>query len=144
MQWHCAEFGARAAHSQTMFVNCFDRIIGTRAGVRGKSKIIVRSQIQACRFGAGESVWQFFFFRREQILKYRNELTLFHLSHTQIANSLERPTPISRDAIFECDFCTWHTANRPIETITNPSIHISQIELLETVIKWHITLKICR
>lgn len=132
MQWHCAEFAARTTRSQTIFVNCFDRIIGTGAGVRGKPKIIVRSQIQAFRFCAGESVWK-------QILKSK-WVDTFHLSHAN-RNSLKCPTPISRNAIFECDFCTWHTANRTIETITNAPIHISHIELLETVIKWHITLK---
>lgn len=66
---------------------------------------------------------------------------VFFFNLTQRWNSLERPTVVFGDAIFECNFRARHTANRSIETIADAPVHISQIELLETVIKWRITLE---
>lgn len=58
------------------------------------------------------------------------------------ANSLECPTMIFGDAIFERDICSGHTAYRPIETISNTPINIPQIELLKAIIQFGVALHI--
>lgn len=53
---------------------------------------------------------------------------------------LKWPATISSNAILQCYLSTGHTADGPIETVTNATIHIAQVELLETIVQRYITL----
>lgn len=48
--------------------------------------------------------------------------------------SLECPTVILCDAIFKRNLCTGYAAYRLIETVTNTTVDIAQVELLEAII----------
>lgn len=56
VQWHCTQFGSWTACGQTIIVYRLNGIISAWTGICGESQIIIRSQIQAFRFCAGESV----------------------------------------------------------------------------------------
>lgn len=54
---------------------------------------------------------------------------------------LESPPIILRNPVFKNNFSTWYTAYWLVPTVSNPPVHIPQVETLKSVEQWHIALK---
>lgn len=54
---------------------------------------------------------------------------------------LKSPSIILCNPVFKNNFSTWYTAYWLVPTVSNPSVHIPQVETLKPVEQWHIALK---
>ena len=54
---------------------------------------------------------------------------------------LKSPPIILCNPVFKNNFSTWYTAYWLVPTVSNPSVHIPQVETLKSAEQWHIALK---
>jgi hypothetical protein len=54
---------------------------------------------------------------------------------------LKSPPIVLRNPVFKNNFSAWYTTYWLVPTVSNPSVHIPQVETLKSVKKWHIALK---
>jgi len=71
-----------------------------------------------------------------------NKLIMSHMFIlASIWHLLKSPPIILRNPVFKNNFSTWYTAYWLVPTVSNPSVHIPQVETLKSVKQWHIALK---
>jgi hypothetical protein len=96
-----------------------------------EAQIVVGTKVQASGFGAGEP----------ENLNNQTIDSGQNFSGINKENSLKSPAVVFGDAVFQCHLSTGYTANWPIPTISNATIHIAQIEAFKSIVQAGIPLE---